>query len=341
MRKLFLSIVLSAISIGVVHADVRTQEKSQVTFTGGLGRLVNIFGGRGARDGVVTTVALKGNRMLRTTGDVGQLIDLGEEKIYEINFKDKSYSSMTFAELRQKMQEAAQKAQQQAAANTDAQAKPNQQAQQPNVDIDFDVKETGQRKMINGFDTREVVMTIGVHEKGKTLDQAGGLVMTSSNWLTGNVAAYKEEADFERKFAEKIGLPTIVDAQQMAMASAMYPMLRDAMKKMQTESVNLSGTPVMQTTTVEAVADPSQTQQQQQAQAQPKEQPKLPGLGGLAGRLGRKIANKDDQPAAAAPAASAPNRSTFMTLQHELLKVDTTATDADVQIPAGFKQKPS
>jgi len=43
------------------------------------------------------------------------------------------------------------------------------------MEIDFDVKNTGQQKAINGFDTHEAVMTITVREKGKTLEQAGGI----------------------------------------------------------------------------------------------------------------------------------------------------------------------
>ena len=47
--------------------------------------------------------------------------------------------------------------------------------QQPEVEVDLQLKETGQKKTVNGFDTREVVMTITLREKGKTLEQAGGL----------------------------------------------------------------------------------------------------------------------------------------------------------------------
>ena len=38
------------------------------------------------------------------------------------------------------------------------------------------MKETGQKKQIAGYDTHESVMTITVREKGKTLEEGGGLV---------------------------------------------------------------------------------------------------------------------------------------------------------------------
>ena len=49
-----------------------------------------------------------------------------------------------------------------------------------------------QRKTINGFDTHEAIMTITVREKGKTLEQSGGMVMTSDMWLAPKIAAMKE-----------------------------------------------------------------------------------------------------------------------------------------------------
>ena len=46
----------------IVHADVKTEEKSLATFGGMLGRMVNLFGGRGAKEGVASTVAVSGDR---------------------------------------------------------------------------------------------------------------------------------------------------------------------------------------------------------------------------------------------------------------------------------------
>ncbi len=52
-------LVLSPIA---ARADVRADEKSHVEFAGALGRMVNIFGGKAAREGVTSTVAVKGDR---------------------------------------------------------------------------------------------------------------------------------------------------------------------------------------------------------------------------------------------------------------------------------------
>jgi hypothetical protein len=344
MRRTAATFVMVLIATGFVLADVRTDEKSQVKFEGTLGRMVNFFGGRGAREGIVSTVAVKGNRKMMTTDKTAQLVDLAEEKVYELDLDKKSYTVTTFAEIRRQMEEARRKAAEQAQQAQQAPKEKEQAAapsdQNPQVEIDFDLKESGQKKAINGFDAREVVMTVSVHEKGKPIAQNGGMVLTSSTWLTPKVANAAEIADFDRRYAEKLGLFTMVDAQQMAAAVAMYPMMADAMKRMQAENVRLDGTPVLTVMKFDAVAPPDSAQQS--AKQEPKQENTRPSFGGIGGALARRALSKKDndkdkETEAAAPAT--PGRATIMTIQHELLKVTPTVSDADVAIPAGFKVK--
>ena len=338
MSRLVIAIVAGLLSTGIAYAEVTAEEKSQVRFEGVLGRMLNLFGGRAAREGITSTVAVKGDRKMTRTGDTAQIIDLREEKIYDVNLKDKSYTVTTFAELRRQMEEARRKAAEQQPRDAEPASEPAERKQE--VEVDFSLKESGQRKPINGFDAREVVMTIAVREKGKALDDSGGFVLTSNSWLAPKIPAMTEVADFDRRYAERLGTPMMLDAQQMAMATAMYPMMRDAIAKLQTEKVNMDGTPVMTVVTFQAVANAAQAKEQQAAREEPRG---MPGLGGLGGRLGRRIMNRgnDDKPAPAAGTAApqAPNRATVMTLTHEVVKVTPSATDADLALPAGFRLK--
>ena len=341
MRHVIAIVVAGVLGAGVgLQADVKTEERARVTFSGGLGRMMNMFGGRAAREGVVTTVAVTGDRKLSRTGDRGQIIDLAEEKVYDIDFDDRTYTVKTFAEIRAEFEEARKRAAEQAAQGG-GQPEPQQPGEPAReVEIDFDLKESGQRKSVNGFDAREVVMTITAREKGKTLEQGGGLVITSNSWLAPKMAAMNEVADFDRRYAEKLALPIMMNAQQMAAAMAMYPMMADAMRRMQAESVNMDGTPVQTTVTVDSVAGADQAASaagSQPAAEQPRDRPRSIGglAGALGGRLGRRIAGGgNDQPAGATP-----GRATFMTMNNELLKVTTAPAAADVQIPAGFRAR--
>jgi hypothetical protein len=122
----------------------------------------------------------------------------------------------------------------------------------------------------------------------------------------------------------------MLDAQQMAAAMAMYPMLQEAMARMQKENVNLDGTPVLMVMKVEAV------KHAEQANAAKEPEPPPAGLGGLGGRLARRVMrkNKDES-----DASSSTGRATVMTVQHEVLKVTPAVNAAELAIPDGFKQK--
>lgn len=315
------------------RADVKSDEKTQVRFEGALGRMLNMFGGKAMKEGMVSTVALKGNRKLTGNEATGQIVDLKEEKVYDLDMRSRTYTVTTFAELRRRMEEAQKKAEESASQDEQPEQKGDNKEPGKEIEVDFSLKETGQKRTINGFDAREVVMTVVAREKGKKLEESGGLVLTTNSWLAPKMPALTEVAEFDRRYAEKLHGPMMMDARQMATALAMYPMLKDAMARMQKENVNLDGTPVMTVVKVEAVQDPAQ------AKNETAEEKPAPGVGGLGGMLARRMMRRDKDKGQPEAAAAAPGRATVFTMQHEVLKVTPAATDADVAIPAGFKQK--
>src|SRR5207244_8213111 len=88
---LALSLLLVLAASPAIRADVRADEKTRLEFAGMLGRIVNLFGGKGAKEGVVSTVAVKGDRKATLNDTTGQIVDLAEEKIYDLDIKKKSY----------------------------------------------------------------------------------------------------------------------------------------------------------------------------------------------------------------------------------------------------------
>ena len=92
-----LTLALFAASELAIHADVRTDRKTRFELAGALGRMVNMFS-RTAREGVTSTVAVKGNRKITLTESTGEIIDLAEEKVYTLDIKKKTYKVTTFAE---------------------------------------------------------------------------------------------------------------------------------------------------------------------------------------------------------------------------------------------------
>ena len=311
-----------------VGADVRTEQKTQVQFAGMLGRVFNLFGGKAAREGVTSSVAVKGNRKVTTTANSSQIIDLSEEKIYDLDLRKKTYKVTTFAELRRQMEEARRKAEEEARRERPAERGQDTQKPEKEVEIDFDVKKTGETKSLAGFNTSRTVMTVTVREKGKTLEQSGGMVLTSDMWLAPTQKSLNEVAEFDMRYAQKLyGGISGVSADQMAMAIAMYPMMRQAIERMSKEGKAFEGTPIMTTVTFDAVKSAEQMSAESK-QDQPEAKPASIGgmLGGLAKRM-KKPSEEEQKP-----------RTTVMSSTLEVLKISTDVTDADLAIPAGFKE---
>jgi hypothetical protein len=331
-----ITVGLAVVSSLPVRADVRADQKSKVEFAGMLGRMVNMFGGKAAKEGAASTVAVRGDRKATLGDATGQIVDLEEEKVYDLDMRKKSYKVTTFAELRRRMEEAKKKAEEDAKKEQAKEKDKPAEAAQPsenNMEVDFDVKETGQKKTINGFDTHEVVMTVTIREKGKTIDQGGGMVMTADSWLTPKIAAMKEIADFDMRYAQKLYGPMIAgaSAEEMAAAAALYPLMAPAMARMRAEGAKMDGTAILTTVTFDAVKSAAQIAEEQKQRESESKSSGGGGIGGLAGGLMRRAVGKklegDQKP-----------RTTVMTGTTEVLKVVTDVAASDVAVPAGFKE---
>ena len=154
------------------------------------------------------------------------------------------------------MREAREKAEKDAAQQQGKEEKPQEKGQpEKQYKVDFSVKDTGQKKQLAGYDTHEVIMTVTVREKGKTLEDGGGLVMNVDSWLGPHIPAMKEAAEFDLKYWKQLQGPDAMgmSAEQMATVMAMYPAIKQAAERLQKESPKLQGTPLATTTTVEGV----------------------------------------------------------------------------------------
>jgi len=313
-------LVAAAIVAPSVQADVKTREKTQVKLEGMLGRIAGMAGGNAAKDGLTSSMAVKGNRMATFNDLTGQIVDLSEEKVYTIDVKKKEYRVATFAEMREqmkKMQADAEKA----AKDMPAEDRSQMDQASKNIEVTFDVKATGETMNIAGHSAKQTVITVTAKEKGKTLDESGGMVLTTEVWMGPRIAALNEVGQFQAKyFAAVYGDSLASMGQQFASMAAMYPGLQELMKTMAEQTKKLDGTPLMSIQRTETVKSAAAMAQAQSAPA---------GGGGLSGALARRMmGNKKPE-----------QRSLLYTSTSETLSIDATASDADVAIPAGFKEK--
>jgi hypothetical protein len=312
--------VFAAVSLLVassVFAAATIDEKTQVHFGGFIGGIANVFGGKATREGVDSTVVLKGDRRLRMTGGSGELVDLQQEKVYHIDFDRKTYRVVTFDELRKQLEESKERAGKQ------QQTKPEKNAKE----YDVDVKETGAKETIAGYPAREVITTVTVHEKGMKLEQSGGAVLTADMWMAPKIAAVRDVEEFERRFVQKVYGQTMgsEDVQKMALLVATTPTFAKAMKKFYEHRSAFEGTAVRTALKFETVADPrAQSEAGKDEGASPSRM-----IGGLLAKARRKDAEEK----------GAENRQTLFDSKTEVLKAASVADDARLAVPAGFTQR--
>jgi hypothetical protein len=333
--------VLALLMSEAPSADVRTDQRVKFQLGGVLGKVVNMFGGRAAREGVTSVVAVKGDRKVTLSDATGQIVDLAEEKVYELDMKKKTYKVTTFAEMRAQLEKARREAEQQAAQirEQEQKAEPSKPAEKdPNAkeyEVDLDIKNTGAARTINGFDTKQTVMTITVREKGKTLNEAGGLVVTNDVWLTPSAPSTDEIVEFDMKFAQKVyGRTTLAagaSAQDMTTALAMYPQIRPALEKAAAEGTKMEGTAILTEMKIEAVPPGAADAP---AAAPAPEQKKSGGFRGMIGGL-KKMAEQGNQNNSS---NEKPQRAVVMTGSVEMLKLTKDVDAASVALPAGFKE---
>jgi hypothetical protein len=167
-----------------------------------------------------------------------------------------------------------------------------------------------------------VVATVTVREKGKTLEDAGGIVMTNDMWMGPEIPQLKELSDFEMRYWKQLqqgaGTETI-SPEQMAMVIASFPGIKSAMQRFAQEGNKMQGTALDTTTTFEAVKSKDQLAQSQQQSSG----------GGLSGMFAKKMMKRDEPKA----------RSTVFTTHHEYLSIDKSVDANDLAVPPDFKEK--
>jgi hypothetical protein len=177
-RTLSLCISVALMMPVCMTADLRYEETTEMK--GGimesLGKFAGMFGAKGLTKSTTST-SLKGDRMRKDQLDgeeltSSQIIQLDREQIVTLDHKRKTYTVMTFAEMRAQMEKAI--------ATAKSTPPPNQPApqadQKPDVKVEpkVNVKDTGETKVINGFNTHRVLLTVELEgEDQKTKDKRG------------------------------------------------------------------------------------------------------------------------------------------------------------------------
>jgi hypothetical protein len=322
LRKSFILVCVSSLACSPLLADFTYQETSTVTggMVASMLKVAGVFS-KQAREPIVSTVSVKGNRMLHRSQYRASVIDLDAQTITSIDFQKKTYSVMTFDEMKQALDQMQQRMKQQSADN------------QAQVNFKVEVKPTGQTKPVSGLDCKEMILTMTMEGTDEKTGQKGGMVITSDMWISPDAAGYKEVREFHRRMAEKMAW---TPGGNMFMQN---PQASQGMAELYKEAAKLEGIPAQQSISMGVAGQPGS------GQAQPQQQPpaQRPSLGGMLGsRIGISRQNKDSQQPQATPAdnsgaGGAPGSLLQMTTELSSFS-PAPVDDSQFLVPAGFKK---
>ena len=348
-------------------ADLRYEETTEMK--GGimesLGKFAGMFGAKGMTKSTTST-SLKGDRMRKDQMDgeeltSSQIIQLDREQIVTLDHKKKTYTVMTFAEMRAQMEKAM------ASLKSPPKDQPPSKAdpEKPDVKVEpkINVKDTGETKVINGFNTRKVILTVEVEGEDQKTKDKGAMGADTELWLTKDVSGFDEQNKFYAKYAQKMASPELVKAVKPSPGMGQDPRMAESMTAMRKKMEGLDGVPILTIMAFNLSGTPSsETKQQSNSSQKPpkkeEEQPEnvgaalgkaLGGFGGFGG-FGKKKKKEEPAPPAqtsqttqtAQPSTGSDEKvsATLMTMTTEMKGISTSTVDAGLfEAPAGYKLK--
>jgi hypothetical protein len=234
-------------------ADASYKETTQITGGSivGMMKMAGAFSSqaRKANQPITSEVYVSGNRMARIRPDGTEIIDLDAGTITHIDPVKHQYTTTTFEQMRQQIEQAQRDAEAKAKeAKTEAPKQPADQTPQ-NVNMSFDVhvRETGAAKEVSGLNTKEAIMTMAMNATDKNTQQTGALAITNDMWLATNTPVYDEVRAFDVKFAQRMGHVFSGNQNMQGMQTLMaQPGAAKGMAEMATEVQKLKGVPILQ-----------------------------------------------------------------------------------------------
>ena len=183
---------------------------------------------------------LKGQKMKIDSEDSAMIMDFDAQTITHIDTGQKTYRVTKFNEIGESLGKAG-------------------------MDVNIDVKETGQHKVINGYDASEAVMTMEIDNPQAR--QAGmKMKMEMDIWISSDVPGAQEVTAFYKRNAERFPWAAMMGGGRG------NPGMQKAIADLQRKMAQMKGVPVLQVMKMGAGGNEAQVAQMQQAMAQARAQ---------------------------------------------------------------------
>ena len=335
MRSLFLLLLSSSLAL----ADFSYEQRSQITggAMAGMMKLAGTFSKK-LREPMSTWTYVKGNKVAHVTGTSSQIFDIDAETVTHVDHEKKTYSVMTFAQMREAM------------AKMGSSLKAETSKEDVETHAKVDVKETGRKKLVANQNTSETLLSFIYEMKDKQGKESAQMETQSSSWLATNVAGWKEYSEAQQRLGVKMARGMAAGS-PMGAGPGMQPGMSESWGVLAAKMAQMNGVPMLQIVRMGPAGQlpPTNTMGEAKpaaAEEPAAERPKASDIigGALGGRLGgfggrkRKDQDREQMPQKSAGAAS-PEGGMLMEMTIETLQVSSLPVDASkLAVPAGFQQ---
>lgn len=352
-RSALLLVALTLPSVARAQG-VTVQSVADVRLSGALGVAANIaakFGGGSMHD-IATTTYVSGHRLRTESAASASIIDADAGRITTIDHKQKSYTSMTFAEMSAAMKEAAQSAKE-SSAKEKSKGKAKDASSDDSVSFKYKVAvdRPGQREKVSGFDAERVFITVTVEaqvsSEGKQDQSVGNLVFLLDQWISKDAPQIAALREFQRAYAQKMGQEFRTQVQGLQSVFANDPRMKNGFEAAAKELAKVPGIALKSATYVSLVPvdmeyDRSLTlgdgaTAAKESAAKKDEKPQGGGFRGMMGAMKAAAENaaKQSDKQKSAP----PKQSLLMTVTDEVKSISRGAVPAEMFAPpADYKE---
>jgi hypothetical protein len=332
LRKAILLLLASSLTSSLALADVTYEEETK---TGGMMKLMM---GHATK----STTRVSGDFMRTDHDDNASIVDLKGERIITLDSKKKTYSVMTFAEMKKKMEEAmATMKSKQAEASKES----KKQGSDVSVGADVKVTDTGRKETIQGMDCKQYLMEMGMTVSSAKEQQSGRMSTLTEMWLAKDVPGQAEVQAFYRKMGQKLGTMSLgTQFLQGGQKGAQQPGMTMDVQKMADEMKKMDGHSMR---SVVYIGDPEAAKKE--AMGEKPEGGGAGGGGGFGGLGGMLKKMKPGQSGGNDESASKEGGQPSQSPGGVMMKITTETTNIDTkpiapgvfQIPSDYKEIPS
>jgi hypothetical protein len=351
--RVFSSLLVSTILTSALGAQgVIVQSTSDTKFFGALGTMAGIaarMGGGNMHD-MKSTTSIAGHKMKVESENTATIIDADEGRFTSIDHKQKTYTSITFAEMAAAIQQAGQSSKQQIQqAKAEAAKDPSKPKGDVNIKYNASVERPGQREKVAGYNAERVFITVTIEAEatpeGEKTQQVGTMVFLMDEWMSKDAPQIAATQDFQRAYAQKVGQTFRPAMEGLQTAFAADPRMKGGFEAAAKELAKVPGISLKSVTYVALVPPDKQFDRglvlgdAAAADAAKKdEKPKSGGFRGLMGAI-KDAANKQQQSSSNDKGAQEVKQATMLSINHEVSSITVGAVPSGTfDVPAGYRE---